>query len=100
MLFFVHARGKDDLSPLESCIQKTGGKQRYANGTEWELVCERLADLGLASRQMLEDLGKSGFLERQIALKRESFDAMEAVRNAGFATPTVKKRLKEFAQVD
>ena len=98
IVFYVHARGRDDLSPLEYCIQKTGGRQRYAHGTEWELLCERLADLGLASHQMIEDLGTSGFLERQIALGRESVEAMEAVQRAGYASPAVKKRLKELTR--
>jgi len=98
LVFFVHARGEDDFSPLPYCIKKSGGVKKYANGTEWDLLCERLADLGLASPEMLEDLGKSGFLERQIAVKRESLDAMRAVQKAGFASSVVKKRLELLSQ--
>ncbi len=98
MLFFVHARDHDDLSPLPYCIKKSGGTQKYANGTEFDMLCERLADLGLASTKMLKELGRSGFLEKQITVGRESIDAMRAVDKAGYAGPFVQKRLVQLDQ--
>lgn len=91
IVFFVHARGGDDLSPLPYCINKSGGVQRYANGTEWDLFCERLADLGLASPKMLEDLCKSGFLERQIAVGRKASMPCGLSRKPASPAPKSKK---------
>ncbi len=48
MPFFMHARAEVDLSPLESCVQKTGGKKNYPNITANEYLLQRLKEIGLA----------------------------------------------------
>lgn len=48
MPFFVHARAEVDLSPLPSCVQRTGGKKNYPNITANEYLMQRLREIGLA----------------------------------------------------
>lgn len=48
MPFFVHARSEVDLSPLPSCISRTGGEQVYPNITAGEYLHKRLVEIGLA----------------------------------------------------
>lgn len=51
MPFFVHPRGEVDLTPLPSCIAKTGGQARYPRMTAGEYLTARLEEIGLlASR--------------------------------------------------
>lgn len=45
---FVHARAEVDLSPLPSCIARTGGVARYPNITAGEYLDQRLREIGLA----------------------------------------------------
>ena len=48
MPFFVHARSEVDLSPLASCVEKTGGKKLYPDQTAGEYLNQRLKEIGLA----------------------------------------------------
>lgn len=48
MPFFVHARSDVDLTPLASCIAKTGGTRTYAEISAGEYLNQRLAEIGLA----------------------------------------------------
>ena len=91
MVLFIHPRSDVKLDPLPKCIVKTGGVAKYPNATRWELLIERLADLGLASDDMLKQLGECGLMERMIELGRASFKAMDAVVKAGYASETVKE---------
>ncbi|MER3475614.1 MAG: isopenicillin N synthase family oxygenase, partial [Leptolyngbya sp. ERB_1_2] len=43
MPFFVHPIGKTDLTPLQSCIDKTGGAIKFPNITAGEYLQQRLA---------------------------------------------------------
>lgn len=47
MPFFVHPRGEVDLTPLESCVAKTGGEALYPKKSAREYLDERLAEIGL-----------------------------------------------------
>lgn len=47
MPFFVHPVGKTDLTPLQSCITKTGGAMRFPKITAGEYLQQRLAEIGL-----------------------------------------------------
>ncbi|MFN3201659.1 MAG: isopenicillin N synthase family dioxygenase [Bradymonadia bacterium] len=47
MPFFVHPRGEVDLTPLPSCVAKTGGEVKYPNRTAREYLDLRLAEIGL-----------------------------------------------------
>ncbi|MGN6109297.1 MAG: isopenicillin N synthase family dioxygenase [Kofleriaceae bacterium] len=44
---FVHARGEVDLSPLPSCVARTGGESRYPRITAGEYLAQRLREIGL-----------------------------------------------------
>ena len=48
MPFFVHPRPDFDLTPLTSCIEKTGGTQRFPAQTAGEYLQQRLEEIGLA----------------------------------------------------
>ena len=45
--FFVHPRKEIDLSPLKSCISRTGGSVRYPNIAAGEYLTKRLEEIGL-----------------------------------------------------
>jgi isopenicillin N synthase-like dioxygenase len=45
---FVHARPEVDLSPLPSCIERTGGTAKYPRITAGEYLDQRLREIGLA----------------------------------------------------
>jgi isopenicillin N synthase-like dioxygenase len=44
---FVHPRGEVDLTPLPSCIERTGGEARFPATTAAELLDQRLRAIGL-----------------------------------------------------
>jgi isopenicillin N synthase-like dioxygenase len=45
--FFVHPRPEFDLSPLPSCIERTGGNQLFPNETAAQALNRRLKEIGL-----------------------------------------------------
>lgn len=45
---FVHARADVDLTPLPSCVARTGGAPRYPSVTAGEYLLQRLREIGLA----------------------------------------------------
>ena len=45
--FFVHPRKEIDLSPIDSCISKTGGSAKYPNTTAGEYLTKRLEEIGV-----------------------------------------------------
>jgi isopenicillin N synthase-like dioxygenase len=45
---FVHARVDVDLTPLPSCVARTGGVARYPSVTAGEYLAQRLREIGLA----------------------------------------------------
>jgi isopenicillin N synthase-like dioxygenase len=44
---FVHARREVDLTPLPSCVTRTGGKAKYPDITAGEYLSQRLREIGL-----------------------------------------------------
>jgi isopenicillin N synthase-like dioxygenase len=48
---FVHARRDVDLSPLPSCIARTGGAAKYPRITAGAYLAQRLREIGLADRR-------------------------------------------------
>jgi isopenicillin N synthase-like dioxygenase len=44
---FVHARREVDLSPLPSCVARTGGVARYPQITAGAYLAQRLREIGL-----------------------------------------------------
>jgi len=98
MVFYTHPSHQDKMDPLPRCIAMTGGRPLYPEATALELLEERLVDLGLASRQMMEHLGESGLMERQLQLKRASPQAMEALARAGLASPAILEAIKSDSE--
>ncbi|MBS0620631.1 MAG: isopenicillin N synthase family oxygenase [Verrucomicrobia bacterium] len=96
MVLFVHPRTPDRLDPLPDCIARTGGVQRYPNATRYQLLSERLVDLGLASPEMMKDLAESGFMETLIDLGRASPKALRKLADAGLATPAMLAELERL----
>jgi isopenicillin N synthase-like dioxygenase len=47
--FFVHPRAEVDLTPLPSCVAKTGGQLKFPSLTAGEYLQQRLHEIGLAS---------------------------------------------------
>jgi isopenicillin N synthase-like dioxygenase len=93
MVMFVHPRADVWLDPLECCVKKTGGKKLFASATRYEMLMERLTDLGQASDQMLKELSASGVMERLIAVGRASTDCMLELRKRGYASSAVLEEL-------
>ncbi len=79
IVFFVHPQASDRLDPLAHFIEKTGGVRKYANVTRLELLAERLIDLGLASRDLMEFFVNSGAIERLKEVGRFSSKAEAAL---------------------
>ena len=46
--FFVHPRAEVNLSPLPSCVARTGGEPRFPNITAGDYLMQRLKEIGLA----------------------------------------------------
>ncbi|MBX7066064.1 MAG: hypothetical protein K1X28_02420 [Parachlamydiales bacterium] len=84
VVFFVHPRSPDRLDPLPYFVEKTGGIRKYANVTRMELLAERLIDLGLASKGLMEFFVNSGAVEKLREVGRFSPKAEEALKKAGF----------------
>jgi isopenicillin N synthase-like dioxygenase len=91
---FVHPRGDSELYPLDSWIEKTGGKAKFIRATRNEMLWERLADLGYAPDFMLKGLADNKVLERLMTVNRASPEAMDAVYKAGYASDEIKKSLE------
>jgi isopenicillin N synthase-like dioxygenase len=47
MPFFVHPRAEVSLNPLESCVNRQGGKKHYRDITAGDYLMERLREIGL-----------------------------------------------------
>ena len=45
--FFIHPRKEIDLSPIDSCISRTGGSAKYPNITAGEYLTRRLEEIGV-----------------------------------------------------
>ena len=45
--FFVHPRKEINLSPMESCVSKTGGVKKYPNISAGEYLNKRLKEIGV-----------------------------------------------------
>ncbi|NJM90910.1 MAG: isopenicillin N synthase family oxygenase [Myxococcales bacterium] len=44
---FIHPRAEVDLSPLPSCVQRTGGLKRYPDVSAGQFLAQRLREIGL-----------------------------------------------------
>jgi len=83
IVYFVHPRSSDFMGPLPHCIEQTGGIRKYPNATRLELLQERLIDLGLASRAMMEGFISSGAIKKFQEVGRASPKAVQKLQNEG-----------------
>ena len=47
---FIHPRAEVDLTPLPSCVSRTGGTARYPSISAGDYLRQRLAEIGLGVR--------------------------------------------------
>ena len=92
MVLFVHPTDETSLAPLLSCIEQTGGIQRYAPGTRKEFLWERLLELDIAPG-LLEPYSKTGHAERQMRFGRESPQVVQMLLDRGLASPELLESL-------
>ncbi len=93
MVLFVHPFDDVALDPLESCIEITGGIQRYAPGTRKEFLWERLLELNIAP-MVLEPYSKTGHTERQLQYGKESKQVVEMLIEKGLASQEILDAVK------
>lgn len=98
MVYFAHPRSEVMLTPLPQWIEEADGVQKFATATRWEMLMERLADLGLATDEMLKELAESKLMERLMEYGRESKDALLALRDHGYASDAVLERIAELEE--
>ncbi|MCB1108305.1 MAG: isopenicillin N synthase family oxygenase, partial [Chlamydiia bacterium] len=94
MVFFVHPTNETDLTPNHIALNRTGGTAKKASGRAWEVFAERIVENGLASEQMKRDLGRSGYLEKQLRMGNASIEAMKVIADSGNASPEVLAALE------
>lgn len=85
LVMFVHPRSKDRLDPLPAFIEKTGGIRKYANVNRLELLAERLIDLGVASKDLMQYFVDSAAIDRLKEVNRFSPKAEKALIEEGFS---------------
>lgn len=90
MVLFVHPTGETALDPLAGCIEQTGGMQKYAPGTRFEFLWERLLELKIAPT-LLEPYSKTGHTERQIRYGKQSPQVVQMLIENGLASEEVLK---------
>jgi isopenicillin N synthase-like dioxygenase len=95
IVYFIHPHSQDRMDPLSHMIEKTGGVQKFAHATRWELLMERLVDLNLATEAMMKELSASGLMERLIEVDRASPDAMRRLQEHGLASEAVLSALSK-----
>lgn len=93
MVLFVNPRPEIRLDPLQSCIDLTGGVQRYANGTCREFSWERLLELDLAP-SLLSPYAQTGHIERQIRYGRASERVIEMLIEQQLASAKLLELIK------
>lgn len=62
--FFVHSRENDAMTPLKSCILKTGGMQKYPEATRQYLLYQRLFAMGRTTPSMTAKFMEWGDIQR------------------------------------
>ncbi len=85
MVLFVHPTDDTPLDPLPTCIELTGGEQRYAPGTRKEFLWERLLELNIAPG-LLVPYSQTGHTERQLQYNRASPQVVEMLIKEGLLT--------------
>ena len=86
IVFHGHTRHTLDMGPLASSIALSGGVQKYPDAKGWELLYAQIAAVGRASRPMLEEVAKSGVIERQIKYGQASRKVMQILADHNLAS--------------
>ena len=94
MVLFVHPTDDTSLAPLATCIEQTGGTQKFAPGTRKEFLWERLLELGIAPG-LLEPYSKMGHVERQIEFGRASPQVVDLLIKNNLASPELLGNFKQ-----
>ncbi len=94
MVLFVHPTDDTSLAPLATCIEQTGGIQKFAPGTRKEFLWERLLELGIAPG-LLEPYSKTGHVERQMEFGRASPQVVQLLTQQNLASPALLSQLEE-----
>jgi isopenicillin N synthase-like dioxygenase len=88
MVLFVHPHNDTLLDPLPSCVELTGGVQKYAPGTRKEFLWERLIELDIAPG-LLDLYSQTGHTERQLKYGRQSPQVVKQLIDRGLASQEV-----------
>lgn len=86
MVLFVHPTNETSLAPLATCIEQTGGVQKFAPGTRKEFLWERLIELGIAPG-LLPLYAQTGHVERQLQFGRASPQVVDLLIQNNLASP-------------
>lgn len=83
MVFFVHPHPNTPLDPIQSCIDITGGKQIYGNGTQKEFLWERLLELGIGGADLLYKYHQTNHVRKQMLYNKESPQVVDLLKKEG-----------------
>lgn len=89
MVQFNHPRAAVDLTPVDTCIEMTGGVQRFPKATSRELLLEFLVINEVASDEMIREYAQSGLSERRIELGVPRIDALRQLERHQVASEEV-----------
>jgi len=64
LAYFVHTRENDAMTPLASCIERTGGVQKYPEATRQYLLYQRLFAMGRTTPMMEHRFHQWGNIKR------------------------------------
>lgn len=98
IVYFIHPRPSDDMSPLPHIIEQTGGVQKFPNATRQELLFERLVNVRVATEWMIDEVAESGVVDRMIDVGRDNEYVLRQLEMRGLASEKVLDRLAELDQ--
>lgn len=64
IVYFVHPRDEDDMSPLQSCIELTEGYAQFPQCNRLEMLAVRLREIKVASPALISFIDACGINER------------------------------------
>jgi isopenicillin N synthase-like dioxygenase len=94
IVFHGHTRHSLEMGPLPRAIELTGGVKRFPDAKGWELLYAQIAAVGRASNEMLQQLAKSGVMDRMIDYGVASEKVMRILAEHGFASEKILSELK------
>lgn len=94
IVFHGHTRHSLEMGPLQRAIELTGGVKRFPDAKGWELLYAPIAAVGRASDEMLQQLAKSGVMDRMIDYGVASEKVMRILAERGFASEKILSELE------